>query len=125
VEKSYRVIFEELLGSRDDFERHILSSGLNHEQIGLIFDKAPVVLKAGLPLKEARKYAEVFQTAGAKIQIQENGVLDSGAVHKQKIVFEVRPLQDFTRCPQCGHKQLKARNCQRCGLELTDACHDK
>jgi hypothetical protein len=115
MEKSYRVIFEELLQNRDDFERNIAGSGLNHEQIELIFEKAPVVLKAGLSLKEARKYAEAFQTAGAKIQIQENGVLDAEAVRKQRVGFEIKPLQDFALCSQCGHKQLKARTCQRCG----------
>ena len=115
MEKSYRVIFEELLKSRLDFEHDILSFGLNHAQIELVIGKAPVVLKAGLSLKEARKYAEAFQTAGAKIQIQENGVLDAEAVGKQRVGFEIKPLQDFTMCPQCGHKQLKARTCRRCG----------
>jgi len=115
VEKSYRVIFEELRNGRGDFERHILSWGLNHEQIESILEKAPVVLKDGLSLKEARKYAEAFQEAGAKIQIQENGVLEAEAADKQRVGFEIRPLQDFALCPQCGHKQLKARICERCG----------
>jgi hypothetical protein len=115
VEKSYRIIFLELLSSRGDFERDILSCGLTSEQIDLILDKAPVVLKADLALKDARKYAEAFQIAGAKVHIQENGFLEQEPTEKQRPVFEIRPLQDFTMCPQCGHKQLKAKVCQRCG----------
>jgi ribosomal protein L32 len=79
-----------------------------------VIANAPSVLKAGLPLGEAREYAEAVQEAGGKVNIQQDGV--SEELNRARPPIEIRSLQDFTMCPECGHRQIKAEACVKCGF---------
>jgi hypothetical protein len=96
----------ELVGQR------VLRLGLLPEDMERISARAPFTFKRGLTLKQAREWADAFQSAGARVAVREEGtILDRRRGRKPLI----QPLESFTMCLQCGHKQLKAEACTRCG----------
>jgi ribosomal protein L32 len=114
VTKTYRVVLLGRLEEKPDFEERMEKLGFSQKSVRDLIEKAPSALKAGLPLGEARKYAEAVQEAGGKVNIQEDGVSEeSKRLHSP---IEIRSLKDFTMCPECGHRQIKADVCVRCGF---------
>lgn len=114
VTKTYRVV---LLGSfeeKQDFEKKMEKLGFAPGQLRNLMAEAPSALKVGLPLGEAREYAEAVQEAGGKVNILEDGVSEGN--RRQRSPMEVRSLKDFTMCPECGHRQIKAEACVKCGF---------
>ncbi|RJR42180.1 MAG: hypothetical protein C4576_16490 [Desulfobacteraceae bacterium] len=107
---SYRVLFLRLLEDISFFKERMSELGVRPEVAERIVLKAPVVMKAGIPLEHARRYAEAVQRAGGDVSIQEE---------KPRPLY-VKPLEYFTMCNECGHKQpRKEERCVRCGHPLS------
>jgi len=114
VTKTYRVVLLGRMEEKQDFEEKMEKLGFSTESVRDLIEKAPSALKTGLLLGEAREYAEVVQEAGGKVNIQEDGISEElTRVHPP---IEIRSLQDFTMCPECGHRQIKAEACVKCGF---------
>ena len=114
VTKTYRVVLLSRIEEKQDFEEKMEKLGFSPGSVRDLIAKVPSSLKAGLPLGEAREYAEAVQEAGGKVNIQEDGV--SGETKRLHPPIEIRSLKDFTMCPECGHRQLKADACVKCGF---------
>jgi ribosomal protein L32 len=114
VTKTYRVVLLGRMEEKQDFEEKMETLGFSPANLQDLIAKRPSALKAGLPLGEAREYADAVQEAGGKVNIQEDGV--SEAFTRVHPPIEIRSLQDFTRCPECGHRQIKAEACVKCGF---------
>jgi ribosomal protein L32 len=95
VTKTYRVLLLGRIEEKQDFEEKMEKLGFS-------------------PLGEAREYAEAIQEAGGRVNIQEDGV--SEEFNRLHPPIEIRSLQDFTMCPECGHRQIKAQACEKCGF---------
>jgi ribosomal protein L32 len=114
VTKTYRVVLLGRVEEKQDFEEKMERLGFPPDHLRDLIAESPSALKAGLPLGEAREYAEVIQQAGGKVNIQEDGVSEEfKRVHPP---MEIRSLKDFTMCPECGHRQIKAEACVKCGF---------
>lgn len=113
MDKTYRVVFLGLLGSDEDFLERMSRLGVPLQTVKQIISNAPIILKGGLSLGGAREYADAVQHAGGRVNIQEHGIMEVPKRFSRPL--EVKSLQEFTMCPQCGHKQLKAQACSRCG----------
>ncbi len=111
--KTYRVVLLGRLEEKQDFEEKMEKLGFAPDHLQGLIAEAPSALKVGLPLGEAREYAEAVQQAGGKVNILEDGV--SEEVKRQRSPMEVRSLKDFTMCPECGHRQIKSEACVKCG----------
>jgi ribosomal protein L32 len=114
VTKTYRVVLLGRIEEKQDFEEKMEKLGFSSGSARDLIEKVPGALKAGLPLGEAREYAEAVQEAGGKVNIQEDGVSDE--TKRLHPPIEIRSLKDFTMCPECGHRQLKADACVKCGF---------
>jgi len=114
VTKTYRVVLLGRIEEKQDFEEKMEKLGFSSGSVRDLIEKVPSALKAGLLLGEAREYAEAVQEAGGKVNIKEDGV--SGETKRLHPLIEIRSLKDFTMCPECGHRQLKADACVKCGF---------
>jgi len=114
VTKTYRIVLLGRIEEKQDFEEKMGKLGFSSGALRDLIEKVPSALKAGLPLGEAREYAEAVQEAGGKVNIQEDGV--SNEAKRLHPPIEIRSLKDFTMCPECGHRQLKADACVKCGF---------
>jgi ribosomal protein L32 len=114
VTKTYRVLLLGRIEEKQDFEEKMENLGFSSGSVRDLIAKAPSALKVGLPLGEAREYAEAVQEAGGKVNIQEDGV--SEEFKRLHPPMEIRSLKDFTMCPECGHRQIKADACVKCGF---------
>jgi ribosomal protein L32 len=114
VTKTYRVLLLGRIEEKQHFEEKMGKLGFSPDSVRDLIAKAPSALKVGLPLGEAREYAEAVQEAGGKVNIQEDGV--SEEFNRLHPPVEIRSLQDFTMCPECGHRQIKAEACVKCGF---------
>jgi ribosomal protein L32 len=114
VTKTYRVLLLGRIEEKQDFEEKMEKLGFSPESVRELIAKAPSALKVGQPLGEAREYAEAIQEAGGRVNIQEDGV--SEEFNRLHPPIEIRSLQDFTMCPECGHRQIKAQACEKCGF---------
>jgi ribosomal protein L32 len=112
--KIYRVLLLGRIEEKQDFEEKMGRLGFSPDSVRELIAKAPSALKVGLPLGEAREYAEAIQEAGGKVNIREDGV--SEEINRLHPPIEIRSLQDFTMCPECGHRQIKAEACVKCGF---------
>lgn len=113
--KKYRAIFLGLMSSEVDFKKNMARLGISSSALDTYIKNAPIVIKKNLTLPEARKYAEVIIDAGGLVNIQETGKFsDIHPSNKKKAI----PKIDLMVCPHCGFKQIKAKHCIRCGIEL-------
>ena len=113
MNKKYRVVFLGLLSSRERFIDRMSAMGVSAESTEMIFEKAPVIMKGEMPLSDARRYADAVQLAGGQVKIQQEGEFEEEFAVRTP--FTIHPLENFTMCPECGYKQLKADSCERCG----------
>jgi hypothetical protein len=114
--KGYRVIFIGLHDSKDSFERGMALLGVSSDMVDTIIMKAPVILKEKMTLEYARRYAEAIYLAGGVVRIQENGTINDS--RKTNHPVHIPTLDRFIMCPECGHKQLRSDNCQRCDFSF-------
>jgi hypothetical protein len=112
--KTYRVVLLGRIEEKQDFEEKMEKLGFSPDRLQDLVAECPSALKAGLSLGEAREYAEAVQEAGGKVNIQEDGV--SKEFKRGHPPMEIRSLKDFTMCPECGHRQIKAEACVKCGF---------
>jgi hypothetical protein len=113
VTKKYRVLFLGLVGNEEAFKARMTKLGVSIPTVDLMISKAPVILKGGMTLKEARQYADAVQFAGGKVNIQEHGLFEEPETMNRSL--HIKPLEDFVMCPECGYKQLRERACVKCG----------
>ncbi|MBW2063589.1 MAG: hypothetical protein JRJ03_01530 [Deltaproteobacteria bacterium] len=116
MEKKYRVVFVSLRVSEGLFKANLSRLGVEAEAVETMIQRAPITLKKNMPLALARNYAEAVQAAGGKVRIQDDGVTEED--HRYLKPVEIKPMDCFTRCPECGYMQLKERSCRRCGHHL-------
>jgi hypothetical protein len=74
---------------------------------------APVVMKGGMSLEEARHYADAVQAAGGRATIEADGYAEEPGRLNRKAV--IASYEDFTMCPVCGLKQQRGVRCIKCG----------
>jgi hypothetical protein len=118
MSKTLRVVFHELLGEKESFEKRMFALGVLPETVGIILRKAPVILKSGMSAEKARQYAEAVQEAGGRVTIQ--GYADSEKVGRKNLSPSIPTFDDFTMCPECGMKQPRGKRCERCGHTFTE-----
>ncbi|MBW1705791.1 MAG: hypothetical protein JRJ86_11585 [Deltaproteobacteria bacterium] len=94
----------------------MLRLGAPAEIVAKMFEKAPVILKGGLTLGGARRYADAVQDAGGRVIIQEHGHFEESG--RLSASISIAPFQEFTMCPECGLKQPKGEACERCGFRF-------
>ena len=111
--KKYRVLFLGLVGNEEAFRARMSRLGASMPTVDLMISKAPIILKGGMTLKEARLYADAVQLAGGKVNIQEQGLFEESETMNRSL--HIKPLEDFIMCPECGYKQLREKACVKCG----------
>jgi hypothetical protein len=114
VDKKYRVVFLSLVENEKDFHQEMSKLGVAPPMIEQILHKAPVILKGGMTLEDAKRYADAVQHAGGRVRIQEHDLFEEQ--NRTNRTFDIKPLESFTMCPECGFKQLKGEACVKCGL---------
>ena len=119
VTKKYRILFRELAGDTNVFKARMAEFGVPMFLTEKVIEKAPIILKQGLSLGAARRYAEAVQEAGGKVTIQEYGWFEDSPRISRSI--SISPFRSFTMCPQCGYKQLKSQKCVKCGFGFIKA----
>lgn len=113
MNKKYRVVFLGLISPENDFKERMSGFGVPEEQLTTLIERAPIILKDDIPFAYARQYADAVQHAGGRVNIQEHGILVEEKLTRRSI--EIKSLENFTMCPECGHKQLKGKACVKCG----------
>jgi hypothetical protein len=114
--KKYRILFLGLADDLECFKERMSELGVKPEMSEHIVLRAPVVLKAGMTLDNAQRYAKAVHNAGAKVNIQEDAVVDKSIGLTAPL--QIKPLEYFTMCTECGHKQARGERCVRCGRSL-------
>ncbi|MBN2123742.1 MAG: hypothetical protein JW821_05595 [Deltaproteobacteria bacterium] len=114
--KKYRVVFLGLLKGPDDFKQAMAGFGVPPATAETIIENAPMILKGEMTLGKARQYAEAVQSAGGRVNIQECGFFQEPERVNRRT--DIKSLNHFTMCAQCGHKQPKAEVCEKCGSPL-------
>jgi hypothetical protein len=114
VDKKYRVVFLSLVENEKDFQQEMSKLGVASPMIEQIINKAPVILKGGLTLEDARTYAGAIQHAGGRVKVQEYGGFEEQ--EQTDSFLDIKPLESFTMCPECGFKQLREEACVKCGF---------
>lgn len=117
VEKKYRVVFLGIVNGMEDFSAGMGSLGVRVSMVEEMVRKAPVVLKAGMSLARARRYAEAVQRVGGKVNIQDDGLAEVPSRNRKPVA--IKPFEHFTRCSECGHKQPRGDSCVKCGRSFT------
>ena len=116
--KTYRIVLLGLIKRKEEFKQEMSRLGVSPETVDQIVHKTPVVLKGNMSLRDARQYADAVQHAGGRVNIQENGLFEEP--ERINRTLDVKSLENFTMCPECGFKQLKAEVCVKCGSILVD-----
>ncbi len=114
--KRYRILFLGLANDLEGFKERMSELGVMPETAEHMVLKAPVVMKAGMTLDHAQRYAMAVQKAGARVNIQEEAVLKD--FRQPTAPLQVKPLEYFTMCTECGHIQPRGERCVRCGSHL-------
>lgn len=114
----YAVIFSGIHETADLFKTRMSGLGIPAAMVDRIIRKAPVILKAGMAYEAAKRYADAVRKAGGLVEIREYGMIEKR--EEAEGVFHIEPLENFTMCPQCGHKQRKKEACVKCGFPLEE-----
>ncbi|MBW1786682.1 MAG: hypothetical protein JRK53_08725 [Deltaproteobacteria bacterium] len=118
--KKYRVLFHNPITEAGDFKTGMARIGVPAATVDHMIAGAPVVLKGGMSLPEARQYADAVQEAGGRATIEADGFMEDPAHpdHSSEMA-SIATYQDFTMCPMCGFKQQRGPRCIKCGLAFT------
>ena len=117
VEKKYRILFHHAVAEIGDFKAGMAQIGVPEATVDYMITHAPVVLKGGMSLEDARRYADAVQEAGGRVTIDEDGFAQLSVHSKGKV--HIAAYDDFTMCPICGLKQQRETNCIKCGFQFT------
>ena len=116
--KAYSVVFDGLNVSKSDFYVAIDKLGVNKNEINYLNQPIPVVVKDGISLKEARRYADVIMAAGGRVSIIEAWEIKAKHSGDNRGLAISSSFSDFVVCPECGFKQYKNTLCVRCGYNF-------
>ena len=133
---SYQVLFngETLDSARVDVVRENLARelGLDERKARQLFSGRTVVIRSQLEQHEAQAWQERFAELGAICRIKNLGTQERPLGIRdgvQQGPQQDRTLRDITaahcECPRCGHMQLDASHCARCGVDLEAAFRQK
>ena len=114
--KKYRVILHSLIEDGPTFKARMTQLGAPADAVDKMVSKAPLILKGGLTLGAARRYAEAVQGAGGRVTIDEHGYFMEERHSSHSV--PIASFKDFTMCPECGLKQVKGDICVKCGFRL-------
>ncbi|MGK0221130.1 MAG: hypothetical protein ACI9ON_000364 [Limisphaerales bacterium] len=132
---NYQVLFngDVLEDSSADSVRENLARelGLDERKAKQLFSGRTVVIRSQLEQHEAQAWQDRFAELGAIARIknlvpneQPLGIRDNAGKEPHD-----RTLRDITaahlECPRCGHLQLDASHCTRCGVDLEAAFRQK
>ena len=110
---------------RDNLSREL---GIDERKAGQLFSGRTVVLRSQLSQQDALAMQARFADLGALVRIK-----DLTPKTDKKLDYRVdraerggdHTLRDITaahvECPRCGHLQLEASHCARCGIDIAAA----
>lgn len=114
---------------RDNLAREL---GLDERKAKQLFSGRTVVIRSQLEQHEAQAWQERFAELGAICRIKNIAPQDRSLGIRdgmQRQDMADRTLRDITaahcECPRCGHMQLDASHCARCGVDLEAAFRQK
>lgn len=132
----YQVLFsgEVAEGAREQTVRDNLSRelGIDQHKVGQLFSGRTVVIRSQLSQEAALAMQARFADLGALVRIK-----DLTPKTEKKLDYRVdrqerggdHTLRDITaahvECPRCGHLQLEASHCARCGIDIGAALNAK
>ena len=114
MDKTYRVVFLNLIESRETFHNRMAKLGVSAHTIDRMIQEAPIILKKDMTLAKAGRYAKAIQEAGGEVSIEEQG--DFEQLKRPERYYSIEPFENFTMCPECGFKQLRTEACVKCGF---------
>ncbi len=128
----YQVLFSGELaeGARQNTVRDNLSRelGIDERKAGMLFSGRTVVIRSQLSQEDALALQARFADLGALARIK-----DLTPKYEKKLDYRIdrgerggdHTLRDITaahvECPRCGHLQLEASHCARCGIDIAAA----
>lgn len=132
----YQVLFSGELaeGAREATVRNNLARelGIDERKAGMLFSGRTVVIRSQLSQEEALALQARFADLGALARIK-----DLTPKTEKKLDWRIdreerageHTLRDITaahvECPRCGHLQLEASHCARCGIDIAAAINAK
>jgi len=132
----YQVLFSGELaeGAREATVRNNLARelGIDERKAGMLFSGRTVVIRSQLSQEEALAIQARFADLGALARIK-----DLTPKTEKKLDWRIdrderageHTLRDITaahvECPRCGHLQLEASHCARCGIDIGAAINAK
>ncbi len=132
----YQVLFsgEVAEGAREATVRNNLARelGIDERKAGMLFSGRTVVIRSQLSQEEALTLQDRFAELGALARIK-----DLTPKNEKKLDWRIdreeraneHTLRDITaahvECPRCGHLQLEASHCARCGIDIAAAINAK
>lgn len=135
----FQVLFsgEVVEGAQEQQVRTNLSHkfGLDDRKVGQLFSGRTVVIESGMEMDQAYDLQKELIDLGAVVRVKD---LTPESERQQKV--DARdykadaPHADYTlnditaahiECPRCGHLQLDAPNCGRCGIDMASASSEK
>ena len=119
--ENFQVLFSgQVLDGFDEASvRDSLSSALQVDprKVRQLFSGRTVVLKSGLKARDAQAWRERLEKLGVACRVKDLTVRDADP---ERAVDQT--LQDITAahqaCERCGHMQLDASHCARCGFDM-------
>lgn len=114
MSKVYKVVFLGLSEKEELFKERMSSLGISLEKADKMIKMAPVVLKENESLDYLKKYAAAINGAGGRVKIFTCSLKEDAGSES-----DIPTMASFTQCPQCGFKQLKKEECDKCGLDLS------
>lgn len=125
----YQVLFSGELaeGAREETVRDNLSRelGIDQRKAGQLFSGRTVVIRSQMSQADALALQARFADLGALVRIK-----DLTPKIEKKLDYRIdreerggdHTLRDITaahvECPRCGHLQLEASHCARCGIDI-------
>jgi hypothetical protein len=113
----YSVILSGIKPPMEHFRLEMSNLGVSAVVINHIIEKVPLILKTGMSLDKAKKYAGAIQRAGGMVKIIGHGSTETK--NSATDIVDIEPMENFTMCRQCGHKQVKKDICIKCGFSLS------
>lgn len=109
--------------------------GLDQRKVGQLFSGRTVVIESGMTRNEAFALQKELIDLGAVARVKDltpderRDVKVDSRDYKADSRASDYTLKDITaahiECPRCGHLQLDAQSCARCGVDMAAASHQK
>jgi ribosomal protein L37E len=130
---NYQVLFsgEIAEGAQESAVRENVSRelGIDERKAGQLFSGRTVVIRSHLSQQDALEIQALFADLGALCRIKDL----TPKLEEKKLDYRIdreeragdHTLRDITaahvECPRCGHMQLEASHCARCGIDIAAA----